>query len=278
VRTMRPSDFQKLTASQLESPDTLFLTLAEMIVDQLGLEIDLESAWNPRRGWNVNVERFLRRQVLEPSTVPLVWALDEVDRLFHFPYGCEIFGLFRSWHNERSLDPRGPWSRLTLAMAYATEAHLFIRDLNQSPFNVGTRLTLEDFTPEQVADLNRRCGAPLSTEAGIPPFIRLVGGHPYLVRRGLYELVERSWDWDTFVSQAKRETGPYGDHLRRLRHVLEQAPELCESLREVLRWGRCGSADHFYRLRAAGVVLGDSAGEARPRCQLYECYLTKHLL
>ena len=67
-----------------------------------------------------------------------------------------MFGLFRSWHNERSLNPDGPWGRLTLAIVYATEAHLFITDLNQSPFNVGTRLTLEDFTFEQVAELNGR--------------------------------------------------------------------------------------------------------------------------
>ena len=43
-----------------------------------------------------------------------------------------------------------------MAIAYATEAHLFITDVNQSPFNVGTRLTVEDFTLSQVADLNER--------------------------------------------------------------------------------------------------------------------------
>jgi hypothetical protein len=39
-------------------------------------------------------------------------------------------------------------------MAYATEGRLFIRDPNQSPFNVGTRRRLEDFSLEQVAELN----------------------------------------------------------------------------------------------------------------------------
>jgi hypothetical protein len=63
---------------------------------------------------------------------PVVWGLDEVDRLFSCEFGSEVFGLFRSWHNRRSLDPAGPWSRLTLALAYATEAYLFITDLNQS--------------------------------------------------------------------------------------------------------------------------------------------------
>src|SRR5260370_17683853 len=73
-----------------------------------------------------------------------------------------LFALFRSWHNERALDPSGPWSRLTLAIAYSTEVHLFITDLDQSPFNVGTRLTLDDFTLDQTAELNRPCGPPFT--------------------------------------------------------------------------------------------------------------------
>src|SRR5207302_5591608 len=138
----------------------------------------LEDVWNPRRGWNVNFERLLLREFLGPHVAPLVWGLDEVDRLFSCPFSNVVFGLFRSWHNERALNPEGPWRRLTLAIAYATEAHLFITDVNQSPFNVGTRLTLEDFTFEQVADLNDRYGAPLRDAAELARFVRLVGGHP----------------------------------------------------------------------------------------------------
>src|SRR5205823_8759257 len=91
-------------------------------------------------------------------------------------------------------DPEGPWSRLTLVIAYATEAHLFIADVNQSPFNVGTRVTLEDFTLEEVADLNDRCGAPLRDSGEVQRFYHLVGGHPYLVRRGLHAMASGGSD------------------------------------------------------------------------------------
>ena len=56
-------------------------------------------------------------------------VMDEVDRLFAYPFASEVFGLFRSWHNERALRPYAPWRQLTLAIAYATEAHLFISEL-----------------------------------------------------------------------------------------------------------------------------------------------------
>ena len=104
----------------------------------------------------------------------LVWGLDEVDRLFSCSFGSEVFGLFRSWHNARSLDPEGPWRNLTMVIGYATEAHLFISDLNQSPFNVGTRLTLNDFTPEQVAELNRRYDSPLKDQTEAAAFYNLL--------------------------------------------------------------------------------------------------------
>src|SRR5205807_3161446 len=146
----------------------------------------------------------------------LVWGLDEVDRLFNCPFGSDVFGLFRALHNERALVPAGPWSRLTLAIAYATEAHLFITDMNQSPFNVGTRLPLEDFTFEQVADLNRRYGSPLRDGAEVARYYRLVSGQPYLVRRGLEEMATHSVDMAAFEAQADRDEGIFGDHLRRI--------------------------------------------------------------
>ena len=63
--------------------------------------------WNDKRTPNVNFERYVRREVLGKVDKPLVWGLDEVDRLFTCEFGSEVFALFRSWHNERALDPEG---------------------------------------------------------------------------------------------------------------------------------------------------------------------------
>ena len=272
------TDFQTLNAAHLESAETLYLTLAEWIAGQLELEAAAQATWNPRRGPNINFQRFLRKEILEKLSGPLVWGLDEVDRLFTCKFGSEVFGLFRSWHNARSLDPAGPWSKLTLAIAYATEAHLFITDVNQSPFNVGTRLTLEDFALEQVGELNRRYGSPLRTNAELLEFYRLVGGHPYLVRRGLHELVTKSGGLSTFAGQTDRDEGVFGDHLRRILVLLVKNPELLETVRGLLQGRPCPSVDNFYRLRTAGLIAGDAAQDARLRCKVYETYLGRHLL
>jgi class 3 adenylate cyclase len=272
------TDFQKLNASHLESVEGFFLALAEMLYDQLDLDTDPETAWNPKRGASINFERYVRREVLKKVERPLVWAMDEVDRLLTVSFGSEVFGLFRSWHNERQLDPTSPWERLTLAIVYATEPHLFITDPNQSPFNVGTKLELRDFTTEQVADLNRRMGAPLATGAEIDRFQQALGGHPYLVHRGLYEMKLRGLALEDFAASAARDEGPYGDHLRRILVLLARDPELTEEVRRILRGQPCESMDNFYRLRSAGLVAGDSSREAHLRCALYGDYLSRHLL
>ncbi|HET9533518.1 MAG TPA: AAA-like domain-containing protein [Blastocatellia bacterium] len=272
------TDFQKLNASHLESVETLLMTLAEFIADQLDLEVYPDEVWNPRRGPSINFERYLRREVIGKTDCPLVWGMDEVDRLFSCDYASEIFGLFRSWHNERSLDPTGPWQMLTLAIAYATEAHLFITDVNQSPFNVGTRLALEDFSLDLVAELNRRYGSPLRSPAEVARFFEMTGGQPYLVRRGLNDLASRGMILAAFEEATDRDEGPFGDHLRRILVLLAQDEFLCDTVRGVLEGSPCPTMESFYRLRSAGILAGDSARDARLRCRLYTTYLRRHLL
>lgn len=272
------TDFQKLNSAHLQSVDSLFLCLAQAIAEQLDLEVAPEESWNARRGPSMNFERFLRREILSQMNGHLVWGMDEVDRLFACNFGSEVFGLFRSWHNERSLDPSGPWKNLSLAIAYASEAHLFITDVNQSPFNVGTRLVLADFTLDQVRELNRRYGFPLCNEGELERFYTLLGGQPFLTQRGLHQMIERGIPFLEFAAGAARDEGPYGDHLRRIFVSLNQDPALCEVVRNVICGRHSSSTDSFYRLRSSGIVAGECARDMKLRCQLYEQYLSRHLI
>jgi|HubBroStandDraft_1064217.scaffolds.fasta_scaffold01157_3 serine/threonine protein kinase/class 3 adenylate cyclase len=272
------TDFQKLNSSHLVSVDSLFLCLAQAIAEQLDLDAEPEDSWNARRGPSMNFERFLRREILSRINGHLVWGMDEVDRLFACDFGSEVFGLFRSWHNERSLDPSGPWQNLSLAIAYASEAHLFITDVNQSPFNVGTRLVLADLTVDQVRELNQRYGFPLSNESELERFYALLGGQPFLTQRGLHQMAERGLPFAEFTAGAARDEGPYGDHLRRIFVSLNQDPALCEVVRCVIGGKHSSSTESFYRLRSSGIVAGESARDMKLRCQLYEQYLSRHLI
>ena len=262
----------------MENVSNFYLSLAESLADQMELSTMPGDVWDERRGPNINFERFIRREVLTKLNAPLVWGLDEVDRLFLCPYGSEVFGLFRSWHNERALDPSGPWAGLTLAIAYATEAHLFITDMNQSPFNIGTRLILEDFSKAHVTELNKRYSDPLKDETEIDRFVNLVGGHPFLVRRGLHELTTDNMDISKLEQEADRDEGIFGDHLRRILVLLAKDHALTDVLRGLLQGTPCPTPESFYRLRSGGVILGSSQSDAQLRCQVYATFLKRHLL
>src|SRR5205085_2338110 len=112
---------------------------------------------------------------------------------------------------------------------------------------------------------------------------QLLGGHPYLVRRALQELVTRGPGGprgaalDAFEAQAARDEWIFGDHLRRLFSQLQRDDDLCEAVRRVLSGEPCPTLESFYRLRSAGVLVGESAADARLRCQLYVTYLAQHL-
>jgi DNA-binding winged helix-turn-helix (wHTH) protein len=270
-------DFQQFNSTAFETADKLLLSMAELIANQLELTPSPHETWKSFLGPSSNFEAYLRREVFAKSSSHFVWGLDEVDRLFGFDYAGEVFGLFRSWHNLRALDPHGPWHRLTLSIAYATEAHLFITDLNQSPFNVGTRLSLEDFTQEQIMDLNQRYGGPLRGPADAVRFHRLLGGHPYLTQRGLYEMARGNATLETIEQHDNCDEGVFGDHLKRMLASLEQDRALLDELRGFLQSGTGFSNHSVSRLRIAGIISVDSSQEPRLRCELYYRYLKRHL-
>jgi hypothetical protein len=132
--------------------------------------------------------------------------------------------------------------------------------------------------PLQVAELNKRYGAPLRDQPELDQFYDLVGGQPYLTRRGLHELASSNLRFRDFEIQAARDEGPFGDHLRRLLVSLAEDATLCNFVREMLAGKHNAPAEVFYRLRSSGMVSGESAREMKPRCKLYELYLARHLL
>ena len=276
ARVLR-TDWQNIPQSDLESAEMFLLNVAESIADQLQLDIVPRDSFDPARPATRNFERFMRRQVFPKVEGWLVWGIDEADRLFECAFKDDIFGMLRSWHNERSLDPGCEWERLTVVLSYATEAYL-IHNMNQSPFNVGFPVELADFTHEQVEELNRRYGAPLRDGRELQQLYTLVGGHPYLLRRCLQEMMLRQWDVAEVEAQAQTERGFLRDHLERMRLALLRDEELTEAVRHWLCDGTPPAPEHYSRLCAAGVMAGASPSEMQARCRLYDQFLRRVLL
>ncbi|MCX6381659.1 MAG: AAA-like domain-containing protein [Armatimonadetes bacterium] len=272
------TDFRAFSATQLATQEGLLMALAQDLAEQLDLDESPDAMWDEKRSGNRNIERYLRNQVLNASEQPLVWGFDEVDALFSREYSSNIFGLFRSWYNRRALEPDSPWNRLSLVLVYATEAHLFIQNRNQSPFNVGTEIPLSDFMLAEVGELNERRGSPLRTSAETERFHRLLNGHPYLTQLGLATIAGRGMTLDEVEAQADRNEGVFGAHLRQMLADLIQDSQLTSAVRDILQGKPCNTPNEFYYLRSAGVLAGESVLAPRLRCPVYRSYLEHCLL
>ena len=272
------TDFQKLNTAQMASEDVFYRLLAATLARQMKFQYDFAAEWDELFGANLNMDNFLR-ELLDSADEPLVWCMDEVDKLFTAPFASDFFGLVRSWHNARSTEPGGPWYKLTIIIAYATEAHLFIQDLNQSPFNVGRRLDLENFNLQQMVELNGRYGGPLKSYSEADELHGLIGGQPFLSRRALDGLATGKWDFRALIEQAHRDDGPFSDHLKRILVSVSRLPEVMHFVKAVLRGDAAPNSDQssYYRLLAAGVITQRKDGDVDFRCELYRRYLLDHI-
>jgi hypothetical protein len=201
--------------------------------------------------------------------------MDEVDRVFGLPYRDDFFALLRSWDDERAFDPL--WKKLNLVLAYSTDPRQAIQDPNQSPFNVGTKIQLGDFSSDEVWELNHRYAHPLKRKVQLQALMEVIGGHPYLTQQALYALAARTQTLPGLLHMDNADVGPFADHLHHYRRLLETDPTLRQSLRQMLTNGNCPDYGRFLRLRSLGLITGMSHNEAQPRCRLYAVYFQRVL-
>lgn len=266
-------DFQLFDQAALTDADTFFRQFCTWLTDQLEVEDQVEAYWQMPLGNSQRCTRYVSRYLLKELGSPLVLAMDEVESVFDTNFRSDFFGMLRSWHNQRLTG--SIWKQLDLALVTSTEPYQLIDNLNQSPFNVGEVIELADFSPEQVADLNRRHGSPL-TLAHEQQLMALLRGHPYLVRRALYLMASQRISPVDLFSQATDDRGPFGDHLRNHLFRLHGKADLIQGLRQVIRHHTCPDERVFFRLRGAGLVQREGQ-EVWPRCQLYADFFRERL-
>lgn len=269
-------DFQTFDEQHLDRLDTLLRYLADTIHARLKLAASPDETWQGPLGAKDKLTSYMNDYALQGALLPTVMVMDEVDRVFGRDYQNDFFGLLRSWHNQRASNPL--WRKLNLVLAYANDPREAIKDLHQSPFNVGTTIRLGDFTLAEVGELNRRYQRPLKNTAQLQQLIDAIGGHPYLVQQALYALATRTHTLPELLNTHNAETGPFADHLQAHVHRLAAAPELQQAMQQVLRNGHCPTRTLFTRLRSLGLVTGRNHRAVAPRCGLYAAYLREVLV
>jgi len=273
-------DFQGLDADVLKTSKDLFPALAQNIADGLNLDVDPGVVWSARRGAKQNMTIFLEKHLLPLLDRPVLLLFDEADLTFRYRASREaLFSTLRFWHNLRADKLKEKtWQRVSLVVAHSTEPSLWIKDLDQSPFNVAHDFTLDDFDKKEVSAIDAVYGRKLKGEAEVTALMDLVGGHPYLVRLALYTMATEPCSLEALEKAAIDDDGRFTSHLSHLLNILYHDNSLLTAVRKILNDGKCDDETVFQRLWSVGLIRGETGRKVWLRYKIYERYFRKKLL
>lgn len=271
-----PLDLSSIERSIVADLDKFLRWLCLMVGRQCQLENRLNGLWDTEiLGSNDNCTVYFEEYLLPEINCPLVLGLDNVDRIFPYTDVVEDFlGMLRSWHEKGKTSLQ--WRQLRLVMAYSTECYVPL-DMNQSPFNAGTPIELQEFNIKQVKSWACIHGIKWH-DAQVNALMEMVGGHPYLVGLALYEVGARKMTLEQLLQSAPTEAGIYSSHLRRHLETLKSSPELFEAFQQVVASPEPIelNAMKIYKLHSMGLVQ-QSDNRVKPRCNLYREYFQHQL-
>jgi hypothetical protein len=175
-----------LTAiGQNVTPDHWYNGLVTRLGEQLNLEDEIEDFWfaNPQLGPLQRWMRAIREVVLKRRAGRVVIFIDEIDAVRCLPFSTdEFFAGIREFYNRRTEDVE--LDRLTFCLLGVATPTDLIRDTRTTPFNIGERTDLTDFTETEALKLTEGFGRPEETSAKLlERVIYWTGGHPYLTHR-----------------------------------------------------------------------------------------------
>ena len=257
------------------SPDKFLQRFCTMVGRQLGVKVKTEDYWDDILGANDNTTEYFETYLLKSNQQPLVLAIDNFDRVFEYAdIETDFCGMLRGWYGRSRNDAL--WGNLRIIIVHSQEPYL-PKDINQSPFNVGLAIKLEEFTSSEVQVLIARHGLGW-TEREVEQFTGLVGGHPYLVRSALYHLASGDLSLGEFLQTAPTEAGLYCNHLLGHFQVLEKYPRLGAAMKKVVTSPepvQLPPQDAF-KLDSRGLVVRNK-NLVQPRCLLYRLYFCDRL-
>jgi len=241
---------------------------------QLQLKPMLDEYWDEDMGSKISCTLFLQDYILDSIDTPLVVALDETNRIFEYPQIAKDFlPLLRSWYEETKRLPM--WRKLRLLVVHSTDIYVPL-DLDQSPFNVGLPIQLDNFTPVDVQDLAQRYGLEWEEDGEeVRQLMAMVEGHPALVHLALYYLNQGKINLSQLLETAPNASGIYAHHLQRHWATLEKQPELAQALYQVLNTREPVSLGPTmtHKLSSMGLIKL-SGSQAIAGCELYRQFFT----
>lgn len=182
------------------TPEQWYDGLQLELGNQLDLSAELDDFWqgqtrlSPMNRWIA----ALRQVVLVRIGKPVIICIDEIDLVRSLPFSSdEFFAAIRAYFNERTATP--DLQRLTFCFAGVATPSELIQDTRITPFNIGRRIDLSDFSTSEAQALSLGLKRPDKQAAGLMQRVLYwSNGHPYLTQKLCQAIAD-----DVSVSNAK---------------------------------------------------------------------------
>lgn len=266
-------DFQEIDDTYFANSNTFFRNFCEMFTSELKLDSRVDEYLNPEPNIR-KCTKYVGEYLLQEAGAPVVLALDEVEKVFVTPFQTDFFSMLRGWHNRRARFNDPIWKCLDIVIVTSTEPHYFIKDLSQSPFNVATKIFVDEFKAEHLSSLNTKYCNPLKNEQ-LDRLMTLVGGHPYLSHYAIYTVATRRNSAEDLFLNVRHRNNPFREYLQQLALRLENKAEMLAALKTMLREKQAHNVENLMRLEGAGLVRQEG-DKVVPRCQLYENFFKEY--
>ncbi len=166
------------------NPEQWYGGLLSEMDRRLSLDDQLLAFWTAHPNLSP-LQRWMRavREVILPRFARIVIFIDEIDAVRSLPFSTdEFFAGIRDLYNGRAEDP--DLERLSICLLGVATPSDLVREWRTTPFNIGQRVELRDFTAEEASALASGLGREekLST-ALLRRVLYWTAGHPYLTQR-----------------------------------------------------------------------------------------------
>ncbi|MGI2902990.1 AAA-like domain-containing protein [Tolypothrix sp. VBCCA 56010] len=268
-------NFRSADEEFLTSLDKLLCWFCTSITNELNLPDKLTEYWQGILGPKDKCTNYFQRYLLSTINSPIVLGLDDIDQVFQHPkVAADFLALLRVWNDKSSNNES--WKKLRLVIVHSKEVDIPL-NINQSPFNVGLPIELPELNSSQIQDLVQRHQLNWTQEQ-IQQLMVMVGGHPYLVRRALYEVARGKMSLMQLLQTAPTEQGIYSDYLHRHLSNLQRNSNLIAAFKEVIAASHAVriETDLALKLRSMGLIKFQG-NDAIASCKLYRQYFGDRL-
>ena len=217
-----------------------YLGLLSMIEEQLDLLTDGVKWWREHAhlGVTQRLTMFFEDVLLKEVNTPVVVFVDEIDTTLSLNFTDDFFAAIRYFYNARAVS--SDVQRLSFVLIGVATPSDLIRDPQRTPFNVGQRVDLTDFTLEEALPLAAGLNLPHEKARQVLSWImKWTNGHPYLTQRLCRALMdERKRDWseaDIDAMVGKTFFGKISEEDNNLQFVRDMLTKRAPNLSEVLQ-------------------------------------------